>query len=56
MKLHLFRQDLQDCQDFGFSSYILFILLILSENRKFMPVSYLFDQTGRFLAGGGADT
>jgi hypothetical protein len=54
---NILRQDLQDYQDFfGLVLHILSILLILSENRKFMTLCFLFDQTGFFLAGGGADT
>jgi hypothetical protein len=63
MKLHSFRQDLQDYQDF-FGLVSLYPVhpacqgeappgrgedwLILSENGTFMPLSFLFDQTGRF--------
>jgi hypothetical protein len=49
MKLHSFRQDLQDYQDFfGFVSLYPVHPVILSENGTFMPLSFLFDQTGRF--------
>jgi hypothetical protein len=49
MKLHSFRQDLQDYQDFfGLVSLYPVHPVILSENGKFMLLSFLFDQTGRF--------
>jgi hypothetical protein len=63
MKLHSFRQDLQDYQDF-FGLVSLYPVhpacqgeappgrgkdwLILSKNGKFMPLSFLSGQTGRF--------
>jgi len=57
MKLHLFRQDLQDLMDyFSWYIHILSILLILSEHVSYTQLSFLFVQTGRFTASGWADT
>ncbi len=57
MKLHLFRQDLHDLQDyFCWYIHILSILLILSEHVSYMQLSLLFHQTSRFTDRGWSET
>ena len=56
MKLHSIRQDLQDYQEFlGLVQQYLVHPVDPVKNGNSKPLSFFFDLTGRFLAGGWAE-